>query len=82
VYTHELKQDPGPDTAINEDPPVDEADQEPPDAFLINAAREAVLIHFPLVIFAKFCLRTLNDQPIWPTLSTRYLIKKPHQGNP
>jgi hypothetical protein len=41
VHTHELEPDPAPDEGNIADhvPPVEEAEQEPPDTLLINAAK-------------------------------------------
>jgi hypothetical protein len=39
VHTHELEPDPTPNEAINEDPPVEEAEPEPSDTLLIKAAK-------------------------------------------
>jgi hypothetical protein len=52
-----------PDEAINEEPTVDEVDHEPPDTFLVNAAKGSRSNPFPLDIYDLVCLRAQNFLP-------------------
>jgi hypothetical protein len=63
VHTHELEPDPTPEETINQDPPDDVAEPEPPNALLINAAKAVVLIHSLLEKLCKSCPRTRDIQP-------------------
>jgi hypothetical protein len=83
VHVHELEPDPAPDEAMNDYAPGDEAEPEPSDTLLINAAKGSRPISRPSCRYLlSFCPITQSFQPNWPILSSSYPIIKPLLGNP
>jgi hypothetical protein len=76
AHVHELETEVVPDNDINDVPPGDQPDPEPPDTLLVDTVKGSQSTYLPPGEIRRVLSKSYNMLPILLILSTRFLITR------